>query len=229
MASLEIACFNPQSAIIAAQNGASRIELCANQHLGGTTPSLSDFLALKSQITIPIYVMIRPRGGDFFFSDQENVMMNRSVKEFDDAGADGFVFGILDEDNPGSLEPDQCRHLIWLAKGKPCTFHRAFDQIPVDQMEEELEIIIETGFKGLLTSGGAADAVKGKERLKRLVQKAGNRIDIIVGGGVRSANVEELKLTTEANWYHSSAILGSEGGDVASAAEVLNLREVLDS
>ncbi len=96
MSYLKIACFSPQSAVIAAQSGASRIEFCKDAHLSGTTPLLSDFQALRSQINIPIYVIIRPQGGKFIVSDQELIQMSRSVKEFD-ARADGFVFGMLDE------------------------------------------------------------------------------------------------------------------------------------
>jgi copper homeostasis protein len=227
MSFLEIACFNPQSAVIATNNGASRIELCKDAHLGGTTPLLSDFQALKSQATIPIYVMIRSRGGNFIVSDQELIQMSRSVKEFDDAGADGFVFGMLDEEN--RVDQERCLDLMWITRGKPCTFHRAFDEIPPDLMEHELEVLVEAGFKAVLTSGGETDAVRGKERLKTLVEKAGNRIEVVVGGGVRSENVEELKGTTGARWFHSSAIVGKNSGDIASAEEVLSLREILDS
>jgi copper homeostasis protein len=227
MSFLEIACFDPQSAVIAAQNGASRIELCANGNLGGTTPLLSDFQALKSQINIPIYVMIRPRGGNFIVSDQELIQMSRSVKEFDDAGADGFVFGMLDEQN--QVDQERCLDLMWITRGKPCTFHRAFDEISPELMEQELEVLVEAGFRAVLTSGGASDAVTGKERLKTLIDKAGNRIEVLVGGGVRSGNVKVLKETTRATWFHSSAIEGKDSGEVASAAEVTSLRDTLDS
>jgi copper homeostasis protein len=227
MSYLEVACFNPQSAVIAAQNGASRIELCNDGHLGGTTPLLSDFQTLKSQVTIPIYVMIRPRGGNFIVSDQELIQMSRSVKEFDDAGADGFVFGMLDEQN--QVDRERCLDLMWITRGKPCTFHRAFDEIPPELMEQELEALVEAGFKAVLTSGGEPDAVRGKERLKTLVEKAGARIEVVVGGGVRSKNVEGLRETTGARWFHSSAIVGENDGEVASVAEVMSLREALDN
>lgn len=225
MSFLEIACFNPQSAIIAAQNGASRIELCKDGHLGGTTPLLSDFRALKSQISIPIFVMIRPRGGSFTYSDHELIQMSRSLKEFDDAGADGFVFGMLDELN--QVDQERCGDLQWIARGKHCTFHRAFDEIPPDLMEQELEVLVEMGFRSVLMSGGEKSAVEGKERLKNLIEKAGNRIEVIVGGGVRSGNVEGLRETTGARWFHSSAIVND--GEVASDDEVLTLREVLNN
>jgi copper homeostasis protein len=224
MAFLEVACFNPQSAITAEQNGASRIELCKDKHLGGTTPLLSDFQALKSQLSIPIYVMIRPRGGNFIYTDQELIQMSRSIKEFDDAGADGFVFGVLDEEK--KVDQDTCGDLMWITRGKPCTFHRAFDEIPPKLMAGELEALVQWGFKAVLTSGGEADAVSGKERLKSLVEKAGSRIDVMVGGGVRSGNLGELRETTRARWFHSSAVVND--GNVADGEEVRSLREVLE-
>jgi copper homeostasis protein len=160
MSFLEIACFSPQSAVIAAQNGASRIELCKDAHLSGTTPLLSDFQALRFQITITIYVIIWPQDGNFIFSDQELIQMSRSVKEFDDAGADGFVFGILAEQN--RVDQERCLNLMRITRGKPCTFHRAFDEISPDLMGHELEVLVEAGFKAVLTSGGETDVVKGK-------------------------------------------------------------------
>ena len=225
MSLLEIACFNPQSALIAAQNGASRIELCADAHNGGTTPLLTDFQAVKSQVSIPVYVMIRARGGAFTCSESELITLSRFVKAFDDAGADGFVFGILDEG--GRVARETCLDLKWITRGKPCTFHRAFDEVPLEAMEEELEALVGMGFKSVLTSAGGKSAVEGKERLRRLVQQAGGRIDVIVGGGVRSINVEELKRDTGASCFHSSAIV--DGGEVASDEEVRALREVLDN
>lgn len=220
---LEIACFTPLSARIASQNGASRIELCKDSYLGGTTPLLSDFQTLKSQVTIPIYVMIRIRGGGFIYSSGEMVEMLGCVKEFDDAGADGFVFGILDERN--QVDQKRCKELLRLVRGKPCTFHRAFDEIPVELMEQELGVLVALGIKAVLTSGGAPNAVEGKEALKRLVQTAGAKIDILVGGGVRSGNVDELKKGTGASWFHSSAVVNS--GNIASAEEVVALKEAL--
>lgn len=225
MSRLEVACFSPQSAIIAAQNGASRIEFCKDAHLGGTTPPLSDFQTVKSQVTIPVYVMIRARGGNFTCSDSELITLSRSVKAFDDAGADGFVFGILDESN--RVDQETCLDLKWITRGKPCTFHRAFDEIPPEFMGEDLEALIGMGFTSVLTSGGGKSAVEGKQRLKKLVEQAGDRIEVIVGGGVRSKNVEELKKGTGATCYHSSAIV--DGGEVASDWEVKALRDVLDS
>ena len=153
--------------------------------------------------------------------------MSRSVKEFDDAGADGFVFGMLDEQN--QVDQERCLDLMWITRGKPCTFHRAFDEVPPELMEQELQVLVDAGFKAVLTSGGGLNAVEGKERLKTLVEKAGDRIEIVVGGGVRSENVEALRETTGGTWFHSSALVGENRGEVASAAEITRLREALDN
>jgi len=222
---LEIACFNVESGLIASHNGASRIELCKDAHLGGTTPLLSDFKSLKSQVSIPIYVMIRPRGGNFQYSEQELIVMSRSIKEFGDAGADGFVFGVLEDSK--CVDRDACGDLQRITRGRPCTFHRAFDEIPPELMEQGLEVLVQMGFKSVLTSGGGKGAVEGKERLKRLVEQAGDRIEVIVGGGVRSINLESLREITRARWFHSSAVVGRGGG--SSDAEVKALREGLES
>ncbi|KAL2059918.1 hypothetical protein VTL71DRAFT_10073 [Oculimacula yallundae] len=218
MSFLEIACFNPASAIIAQSNGASRIELCANQSLGGTTPPLSDLISLKSQLTIPINVMIRTRGGNFVYSSDEVNEMKDEIERFSTEGVDGFVFGVLDTE--GKVDQVVCRELVSLCKsrGGTCTFHRALDEIPTEKMEDALEEIIELGFEAVLTSGGAKDAVGGGEVLKRLFQTARGRIEIIVGGGVRSANLEGLMKETGAKWFHSSAIV--EEGDIADGEEI---------
>jgi copper homeostasis protein len=118
--------------------------------------------------------------------------------------------------------------LVSEAAGKPCTFHRAFDELEgeADEIELQLEVLIKCGFKAVLTSGGAPNAVEGRQRLARLVERANGRIDVIVGGGVRSDNVEVLR-ETGASWFHSSAIV--DGGEVASGQEVRALKEKLDS
>ena len=177
MSLLEIACFNVQSGVIAAQNGASRIELCKDEHLGGTTPLLSDFQALRSRVSIPIYVMIRPRGGNFEYTYPELIVMSRSIKEFDDAGADGFVFGALDDTK--CISQDTCGNLQWITRGKPCTFHRAFDEIPPEYMAQELEALVQLGFRSVLTSGGGKNAVEGKEKLKQLVEQSGTELNLL--------------------------------------------------
>lgn len=214
---LEIACFNKESAVIAAKAGADRIEFCADFHLGGTTPDLEDFQSLKKEIDVPIYVMIRPRGGNFFYSDEGFSLMKHQLQNFYNAGADGFVFGILDQNN--EVNEEQCKELVQFAKGKPCTFHRAFDR--TKNLEKSLEKLINCGFSTVLTSGGKSNVEEGKEMLQKLVEISAGRIDILCGGGLRSSNLVEIKNFTHAKSFHSSAILE---GEVADFHEITRLK-----
>jgi copper homeostasis protein len=215
---LEIACFNAESAVIAQEAGAHRVELCKEQELGGTTPIISIFKSLKLALSVPVYVMIRPHGRDFKYSDEEYRAMELDLETFRAGGAEGFVFGILNEQ--GKVDPERCRSLVQKAEGRHCTFHRAFDEILEDEMIEELEVLVQCGFRAVLTSGGKKSAVQGKEMLKSLVAAAKGRIDLIVGGGVRSSNLEMLKRETRAHIFHSSAIVDIKGGEIADRDEI---------
>jgi copper homeostasis protein len=221
---LEIACFDPSSALTAFSSGASRIELCRSQEVGGLTPAVSVFQALKKSIPIPIYIMIRPHGHSFIYTPEELSVMEEDISRFGEAGASGFVLGALT--STSQVDSDTNKFLIQAAQGKPCTFHRAFDSIPPSEMTQQLEILIACGFKAVLTSGGAETAVEGKEVLRGLVERAGGRIEVIVGGGVRSGNVGQLRGETGAGWFHSSAVV--DGGEEASGEEVRLLREIID-
>ncbi|KAH8591468.1 copper homeostasis protein CutC [Bisporella sp. PMI_857] len=225
-ARLEIACFNPQSAFTAAQAGADRIELCANRDVGGTTPTVEDFDTthdLIKNFRVPIYVMIRPRGGDFTYTRSELDEMITAIQSF--PHADGFVFGVLDS-RPNSIEIDTraCIELLSAASPRPCTFHRAFDGIPPHLMASKLENLISLGFSSVLTSGCIGDASEGGDVLKNLTLIARGRIDLIIGGGVRSSNLQVLR-QFDAPWYHSSAVI--HGGAFADAQEVQTLSLML--
>jgi copper homeostasis protein len=224
MPSLEIACFNAESALRAHRAGADRIELCADPSVGGLTPSLNLFKSLRAGISTPINVMIRPRGPGFACSAADLVQMEGNISAFARAGADGFVFGALTAE--GKVDEQSMRKLVSRAEGRPCTFHRAFDAVREADVDEALETIVALGFRALLTSGGAAAAVQGREQVRRLVERAAGRIEVIVGGGVRSGNVEQLQ-GTGARWFHSSGIV--DGGEEASAEEVQALRRALDA
>ena len=215
---LEIACFNLQSARIAQENGADRVELCANMKEGGTTPDYEIAKAAREALSIDLNVMIRPRGGDFVYSDAEFQQMKAEIIQFKKLNVDGFVFGILKQD--GSLNKDQNAVLVSLASPIPCTFHRAFDVIK--EVYESLESVIECGFKTILTSGQQINVVEGIDALTKLVEKASNRIVIMPGGGLRSTNVVLLQEKTKAVFYHSSAIVDS--GETASGDEVKGLK-----
>jgi copper homeostasis protein len=199
---LEVACFSTLSAFEAEQSGADRIEFCKDYILGGITPDFHDIKLLKEKLQIPIYVMIRPRGGDFVYSEAEFNQMKNEITQLKKLHVDGFVFGILDEKN--QINITQNKELVELAYPTPCTFHRAFDfcENPI----EALENVIECGFQFILTSGNVGKATEGIGVLKQLVEKAQGRISIILGGGVRSSNIEFLNQKTDASWFHSACI-----------------------
>lgn len=218
---LEIACFNLDSVEIAQANGANRIELCVNMKEGGTTPSLDLVLAAREKATIDLNVIIRPRGGDFVYTDAEFEEMKKNIIEYKKCNVDGFVFGNLNPD--GSLNMEQNMELINLANPLPCTFHRAFDV--VSDVSKSLEDVINCGFKTILTSGQGKDVVEGIDVLIDVVQKANNRIVIMPGGGLRSTNIGLLKEKLGNTFFHSSAI--TDSSETASATEINALKAKL--
>ena len=220
-AQLEIACFNLESAIIAQKNGADRVELCANMKEGGITPDFELTKAVRKNTALDLYVMIRPRGGDFIYSDFEFEQMKSEILTFKKLQVDGFVFGILKED--GNVNELQNAELVALANPLPCTFHRAFDGIK--NKLKALESLIECDFKTILTSGQETNVVDGIDVLARLVEKANNRIVIMPGGGLRSSNIELLKEKTKAVFYHSSAII--DVGEIANEEEIQAIQAYL--
>ncbi|KFY27317.1 hypothetical protein V493_03568 [Pseudogymnoascus sp. VKM F-4281 (FW-2241)] len=220
---LEIACFNAPSAIIAAGAGADRIELCADRSVGGTTPPLSDLEALRPQIKIPVMVMIRPRGGDFVYSDEEFTLMKGDIERLK-GSADGFVFGILKEEGGVvALDGERNSELVELASPQPCTFHRAVDA--TSDYQSAVREVAACGFKAVLTSGGIqGDVVGGYGNLPDFREGEGELV-IMPGGGVRAAVLEVLVRETGCRWFHSSGIAGE--GEVVSAEEVRAMKEVL--
>lgn len=218
MSKLEIACFNAASAIIAQNAKADRVELCDGIEVGGTTPAIETVKHVRQKLTIDLYVMIRSRGGDFVYSEEELEQMKSSIVEMKRLGVDGFVFGILNEDN--SINKPINSELVEVAKPFSCTFHRAFDE--VSDYKQALEDVISCGFTTILTSGTKANVVEGTPILKQLVREASNRITIMPGGGLRSSNISELNQIVEAAFYHSSAIL--DGNGLADFAEIQALK-----
>jgi copper homeostasis protein len=218
---LEIACFNLESALIAQANGADRVEFCAGIEVGGTTPNFEDIRQAREKLTIDLYVMIRPRGGNFVYTDKEFKLMQSDILSLKKLKVSGFVFGILKDDNNINLE--QNKALVDLAKPFPCTFHRAFDEVATPF--QALEQLIDCGFKTILTSGQAQNVIEGMSRLTELVSKANNRITIMPGGGLRSTNLEVIQQNIQAVFYHSSAI--TDGSQLANATEILALKAKL--
>ena len=223
MKKIEIACFNLESALIAQKAGADRVELCADMLVGGTTPIIETIQQARKHLTIDLYVMIRPRGGNFVCSEAEFEQMKLEIETIKKLGVNGFVFGILNKDKTINIE--QNKVLVELVKPFSCTFHRAFDEVL--NVEKALENVISCGFSTILTSGTFPNVMEGKEVLKQLVNQANNRIEIMPGGGLRSTNISALDGMVNANWYHSSAI--TDGSEIASSEEIVQLKNKLKS
>ncbi|WP_264525256.1 copper homeostasis protein CutC [Flavobacterium sp. N502536] len=218
---LEIACFNYESAIIAQDNGADRIELCDDMQLGGTTPNLITAERVREKLTIKMHVIIRPRGGDFVYTEEEFLEMKQDIKQLKALGVDGFVFGILNQD--GSVNKEQNLELVQLASPLSCTFHRAFDV--VNSIEQGLEAVIECGFQTILTSGRGKNVEEGIFDLAVIQKLAGDRIEIMPGGGLRSSNIKLLQEKLQPTFYHSSAI--TDQTETANPEEIKELKNFL--
>jgi len=218
---LEIACFNYESALIAEESGADRIELCENMQLGGTTPNAVLAVRVREKLSIKMHVIIRPRGGDFVYTDEEFVEMKQDIKHLKKLSVDGFVFGILNPD--GSVNKKQNQELVNLASPLSCTFHRAFDR--VNSIEQALEDVIDCGFKTILTSGHARSVEEGIDDLEMIQKLAKDRIEIMPGGGLRSSNIKLLQEKLEPTFYHSSAI--TDNSETANPEEIKELRNFL--
>lgn len=201
--SLEVCANSVTSALAAQAGGAARVELCENLLEGGTTPSHGEILLARKLLHIKLYVLIRPRGGDFLYTDIEYNIMMADIRYCIEAGCDGIVIGMLNED--GAIDIPRCTEMVNLAKqwGLGVTFHRAFDMCA--DMFLAMEQIIEMGCERILTSGGKSTAMEGAYNIARLVSKASSRIKIMPGSGVSEANVADLVRFTGVSEVHSSA------------------------
>ena len=198
---LELVVYNIESALRAQEGGADRIELCDNASEGGTTPTLGTVEAVRQHVTMDVYVMIRPRGGDFCYSSYEFHAMKRDIYHFQKAGVDGFVFGILNPD--GTLDKKRCKELVDKARPLKATCHRAFDM--TKDPFQTLEDCIEVGFERILTAGQRPQVLQGVELISKLIEKAGNRIAIMPGSGVNEDTVKEIVARTRCKEIHFSA------------------------
>ena len=201
---LEICVDSVKSAINAQKGGATRLELCSNLIIGGTTPTKSLFEEVRKNVNIPINVLIRPRFGDFLYSKYEIEIIKNEIRMFREMGADGIVVGILTKE--GEIDLENMKSFISEAQNIPVTFHRAFDvcKNPLEAFYELKKI----GVKAILTSGQEENCLKGKQLLKKLVELSNkdnkNKIEIIVGAGLNILNVGEIKNFTGANNFHFS-------------------------
>lgn len=203
---LEIVVYTIESALLAQQGGADRIELCDNPGEGGTTPSYGTIETVRKKLGIDVFVMIRPRGGDFHYSAEEFESMKTDIEQCKKLKVDGVVFGLLNTD--GTLDKKRCQELITVAHPMKVTCHRAFDM--THDCFQTLEDCIEVGFDRILTSGCHAKAVEGVSVIATLIQKARKRIIIMPGSGVTEQNAAAIVAKTGAREIHFSAMVQRE-------------------
>ena len=199
---MEVCVESVESAVNAERGGARRIELCSNLSDGGTTPSVGLLKVVKSNVKIPVFVIIRPRGGDFLYSNTDFEVMKQDVQFLLKEGADGIVFGILNRD--GAVDESRCLEILKLIPPHiPTTFHRAFDMTKDPLVA--VDTLINLGFKRILTSGQACAAIEGIQLIKGLITRGGRAITIMPGCGINSGNLDEILAKTGAVEFHGSA------------------------
>ena len=211
---LECCCTDAAEAVEAMSGGAGRVELCENLSCGGVTPGRSDIEATLRAVNIPVNVLIRARGGDFVYNDDEVEAMVKSVRMCRDLGVNGVVVGALKRD--GRVDMSTVRRLMAEAEGLHVTFHRAFDEC--SDPFKALEDIITLGCDRLLTAGHASNVNDGEGTLRALNDRAAGRIIILAGSGVRPSNIARLEGATGISEFHSS----SHGPDGRTSSDVVS-------
>jgi copper homeostasis protein len=198
---LEIAANSVASALAAQEGGAGRVELCTALELGGLTPSHAQIALAREHLRIPLYVLIRPRAGDFLYGELECETMLRDIESCASLGCDGVVLGVLDAE--GRVDTARCRPLIAAAGKLGITFHRAFDlsRDPAPALED----IVALGCERILTSGMQGSAAEGSALIRELVEQAGDRIVVMPGAGITAQNIAALATATGAHEFHASA------------------------
>ena len=196
---VEAAVESLDDALAAVAGGADRLELCANLDAGGTTPSAALITAVREKVELPLVVMIRPREGDFVYSDDELSRMYEDVAMARSLGASGVVLGVLDTFD--RLDLERTAALVEAAQGTPVTFHRAIDQVA--RRVVSIDALAALGVARVLSSGGAETASDGEDELRAMVQRAGDRLDIVAGGGVRANNARAIVERTGVTELHA--------------------------
>ncbi|MEM7335289.1 MAG: copper homeostasis protein CutC [Chloroflexota bacterium] len=201
MVKVEICVNGVTSALAAQSGGAHRVELCENLAAGGTTPSFGTIAVASEKLNIDLMVMIRPRGGDFCYSDEEFEVMQANIKQLHALKVTGVVFGILQP--TGHIDMERCQKLIDLARPMKVTFHRAFDMViePFKALEDCLEL----GVDMILTSGQQPQAPMGLDLIRRLNQSAGNRLKVMPGSGITFENAKKVVAETAVSTIHVSS------------------------
>lgn len=205
---LECATDSVESALAAAKGGADRLELCANLIIGGTTPTLALYDEVRSYSDIPLFILIRPRFGDFLYTDYEANVICREIEMFQKAGAEGVVIGSLNKD--GSLNAEHMKRFIDSAKDMSVTLHRAFDMCadPFETLKQAKELGVNT----ILTSGQAPSSLEGIDLYEKLIEKANGEISILAGGGIKASTIEKLLKQTSLTAFHMSGKIVVESG-----------------
>jgi len=198
---LEIAAGSLASALAAQAGGADRVELCEGLEYGGTTPSHGTLALVRERVRLPLFVLVRPRPGDFLYGDAETEIMLRDIEQCVRLGCDGVVIGALDAE--GDVDMPRCRALVAAAGPLAVTFHRAFDA--ACEPLRALENIIELGCQRVLSSGAQAGAPQGAALLAACVQQAAGRLAVMPGAGIDAGNIAALARATGAREFHASA------------------------
>ena len=223
---LEISVDGVEKSLAAERGGADRLELCADLSVGGLTPPRELLRAVREKVHIPVYSMIRPRAGDFVYSDAEFTEMERSITVAAESGMDGVVLGVLKKNR--RIDMARTRRLVDLARPLPVTLHRAFDETP--DFARALEAVIQTGAARILTSAGAKTALQGAAKLAELVAAARDRILILPGAGITHSNIAKVAEQTGAVELHAGlgSVLPYSSRDFAAfESEVRKLAERL--
>ncbi len=197
---LEICVDSVESAIAAGRGGAQRVELCSDLLEGGITPSTGLIAQVRRQIGIGLFVMVRPRGGDFTYTDYEFEVMQQDIRSARDLGADGIILGVLDD--KARVDVRRTKLLVELARPLPVTFHRAIDMTP--DPKAALDDVLQTGATRVLTSGGAAKVTEGLAAVACMVKAAGTRIAVMAGGGITPQTIVSVAEATGATEFHAS-------------------------
>ena len=223
MITLEACCNSVQSAVEAQKGGAKRVELCNNLPEGGTTPPFSHIQRTRKLIDIQLYTLIRPRGGDFCYSNIEFDTMKQDIHHCGQAKCNGVVIGILNPD--GTVDKKRSAELIEIAKsyGMGVTFHRAFDR--TKDLFAALEDVIDLGCERILTSGGTESAIQAKDTLKDLIIKSNGQSIIMPGSGITEENIFELVMATGLKEFHGSFQSRYKGEMAFHSPQFPNLNE----
>lgn len=226
---IEVCCGSVDDCILAQQQNADRIELNSALELGGLTPSLAEFQLAKKKVTLPIICMIRPRTAGFNYSENQFETMLMDAKIFLENGADGIVFGFLNQDN--TIDISRTKKMVSLAHQyqKEAVFHKAFDQCA--DLDQALEDCIACGIDRILTSGGAVypHILQGAGKLRKWNEEKSDKIELLPGGGVRKENIKELLEISKAVQVHMTAKQSFDDYGNYTAVDADTLKEILEN